>query len=96
MLNYYYFKVIISSPLCHTLALENLELDNAHSFLDIGSGCGLITIMASYLMDSSSISHGIDRHTEVVEFSLLNLENSLMHLKVSNFENIFSIQLTDK
>ena len=40
----------VSAPHMHATCLEALDLQPGHSFLDIGSGCGLVTAAAAFLV----------------------------------------------
>lgn len=45
----------VSAPHMHATCLEALDLQPGHSFLDIGSGCGLVTAAAAFLVCPSCI-----------------------------------------
>ena len=40
----------VSAPHMHVTCLEALDLQPGHAFLDIGSGCGLVTATAAFLV----------------------------------------------
>ena len=40
----------MSAPHMHATCLEHLKLRPGHHFLDIGSGCGIMTAAAAYLV----------------------------------------------
>ena len=40
----------VSAPHMHATCLEALDLQPGHAFLDIGSGCGLVTAAAAFLV----------------------------------------------
>ena len=42
----------VSAPHMHATCLEALDLQPGHSFLDIGSGCGLVTAAAAFLVST--------------------------------------------
>ena len=46
----------ISAPHIHATCLERLELEPGHHFLDVGSGCGLVTCLGAYIVGKSGIS----------------------------------------
>jgi protein-L-isoaspartate O-methyltransferase len=40
----------ISAPHMYAVCLENLDIQEGMSFLDVGSGCGHFTVIAGYLV----------------------------------------------
>ena len=56
----------VSAPHMHATCLEALDLQPGHSFLDIGSGCGLVTAAAAFLVRPSCIVRlgGMDAPTD--------------------------------
>ena len=47
-------------PSIHAYSLEALRLRPGNKFLDIGCGCGILSIMASSLVGTAGLVHGID------------------------------------
>ncbi|KAK9839878.1 hypothetical protein WJX81_008227 [Elliptochloris bilobata] len=50
----------VSAPHMHATCLEALDLQPGHAFLDIGSGCGLMTAAAAFLVGKAGRAVGID------------------------------------
>ncbi|CAL5223332.1 g5831 [Coccomyxa viridis] len=50
----------VSAPHMHATCLEELDLKPGHSFLDVGSGCGIIAACAAYLVGRTGSAVGID------------------------------------
>jgi len=63
----------ISAPHMYAMCLENLQIEEGNSFLDIGSGCGLLTMMGSFLVGKTGIAHGLEVRKDIIEFSLENI-----------------------
>jgi protein-L-isoaspartate O-methyltransferase len=40
---------VVSAPHMYGFALEHLKIEPGCSFLDVGSGCGLMTALVAYL-----------------------------------------------
>lgn len=61
--------------------MEALELKPGLSFLNLGSGTGYLTTLAGLIIGSGGISHGVEIHPGVVEYSTKKLsqfqENSV-------------------
>jgi protein-L-isoaspartate O-methyltransferase len=66
--------------------LEELELSNGLSFLNIGSGSGYLSCLAACLLGESGLSHGIDVSRDVVTHSENCCKQWFDHL-VSRREN---------
>eukprot|EP00667_Euglena_gracilis_P001151 EG_transcript_1150 len=62
----------VSAPNMYSFCLEQLRLGPGHRFLDIGSGCGLLTALAAQLVGRAGVAHGIDVRTEIVAFARRN------------------------
>ena len=52
--------VQLSSPAIDTLALSALNPEVGHSFLDVGSGSGYLTMLASHMVAYSGTAVGVD------------------------------------
>eukprot|EP00741_Cyanophora_paradoxa_P021954 tig00021432_g21191.t1 len=59
------FGVNVSAPHMHGQCLQSLELDPGMKFLDVGSGCGLLTAVAAHVCGHAL---GIDIRDDIVEF----------------------------
>ena len=57
-----------------------MELKNGLSFLNIGSGSGYLSCLASCLLGDSGLTHGIDVSPEVVKHSELCCEKWFAHI----------------
>lgn len=51
----------MSAPHMHVTCLEALDLQPGHSFLDIGSGCGLVTATAAFLARAQPLVQDLSR-----------------------------------
>lgn len=77
----------ISAPHMYALCLENLDIERGMSILDIGSGCGHFTALASYLTGSEGLVHGLDVRDDIIKFGENNIKKSLQDTSL-NFSNI--------
>lgn len=50
----------ISAPHMHATCLEALQLQPGHKFLDVGSGCGVLTACGAYLVGRGGMAVGFD------------------------------------
>ena len=64
-----YSYVHISAPHMYVTILNELELSQGLSFLNIGSGSGYLSCLAACLLGDSGLSHGIDVSRQVVVHS---------------------------
>ena len=60
----------LSAPHMYATVLEQLELSPGLSFLNIGSGSGYLSCLASCLLGENGLSHGIDVNNDVVNHSI--------------------------
>ena len=60
----------LSAPHMYATVLEQLELTPGLSFLNIGSGSGYLSCLASCLLGENGLSHGIDVNNDVVNHSI--------------------------
>lgn len=63
----------ISAPHIHATCLERLELEPGHHFLDVGSGCGLVTCLGAYIVGKSGISLGVEINDDAIAVARANL-----------------------
>lgn len=72
----------------YAVCLENLDLQNGMTFLDVGSGCGHFTAIGGYLVGKKGRSIGLDLRPDIIRFAQENIreftENSPIDL--SNVE----------
>lgn len=59
----------VSAPHMHATCLEALELAPGHKFLDVGSGCGVLTACGAFLVGKGGVANGIDIRPEAVRHS---------------------------
>ncbi|CAG7836346.1 unnamed protein product [Allacma fusca] len=64
----------MSAPCIYSEVLENLHLTPGLSFLNIGSGTGYLSTMAGLMLGRGGINHGIELHSDVVEYARFKLE----------------------
>ena len=55
--------VVSGHPQTEALALQALSPEEGHSFLDIGSGTGFVTLLAAHLVGSTGTSIGVEVQT---------------------------------
>ena len=55
----------------YVTVLENLDLKEGHSFLNIGSGTGYLSCLAACILGDNGLSHGIDCNADVVHHARL-------------------------
>lgn len=56
----------ISAPHMHATCLEALQLQPGHRFLDVGSGCGVLTACGAYLVGRQGMSVGFEVRRECI------------------------------
>ncbi len=64
-------QVHMSAPHMYCAILNALELKGGMSFLNIGSGSGYLSCLASCLLGENGVSHGVELNAELVENSRL-------------------------
>lgn len=57
--------------------MEGLELRPGLSFLNVGSGTGYLSTLVGLIIGSSGISHGVEVHPLVVEYSTKKMSQFL-------------------
>ena len=62
-------SIHISAPHMYVTVLEALDLQRGNSFLNVGSGSGYLSCLASYLLGGVGICHGIEISASAVEHS---------------------------
>ncbi|XP_050426287.1 uncharacterized protein LOC126836723 isoform X2 [Adelges cooleyi] len=64
----------VPSPFVHAFALEFLELEPGHAFLNVGSGVGCLNIMAGLLLGPYGVNHGVEISSYLVKYAYSKLE----------------------
>lgn len=62
-------SIHMSAPHMYATVLEALDLKFGQSFLNVGSGSGYLSCLASFIMSGSGLRHGIDISAEAVRHS---------------------------
>lgn len=62
-----------SAPHMYAMCLEELQLNEGDSFLDIGSGCGMLTLIGSLLVGSSGNALGLDIRQDIINLAEKNI-----------------------
>ena len=63
----------ISAPHIHATCLESLKFEEGQSFLDVGSGCGLVSCFGAYLVGKGGSVTGIEINQQALALSKENL-----------------------
>eukprot|EP01127_Copromyxa_protea_P019627 TRINITY_DN641_c0_g1_i3.p1 TRINITY_DN641_c0_g1~~TRINITY_DN641_c0_g1_i3.p1 ORF type:complete len:354 (+),score=35.29 TRINITY_DN641_c0_g1_i3:400-1461(+) len=82
----------------YAFTLEHLHIQPGCSFLDVGSGCGLMTALGAYLAGPNGTSHGIDIIPKAVTMSRNSVQNIIakgVRLGTVTFE-VRNVFLPDK
>jgi protein-L-isoaspartate O-methyltransferase len=69
-----YGNLHLSAPCIYTKVMESLQLDDGHSFLNIGSGTGYLSTMVGLIIGAKGINHGIELYNDTVEFAYERLK----------------------
>nr|CAB3264708.1 protein-L-isoaspartate O-methyltransferase domain-containing protein 1 [Phallusia mammillata] len=64
----------ISAPCIYSEVMGSLDLKPGLSFLNIGSGTGYFSTMAGLMLGENGINHGIELHSDVVEYAKVKVE----------------------
>lgn len=67
----------LSAPCIYSQVMESLELGDGMSFLNLGSGTGYLSTMAGLILGSKGINHGIEYHSDVIEYAQERLQTFL-------------------
>jgi len=86
-------KFTISAPEVYASALENLDIQEGNRFLDVGSGCGLLTCMAAYLAGPKGCAVGIDLTDEIVTLARSNVAKLQASSARSQDDNSFAARM---
>ena len=60
--------------------MDALDLQEGHSFLNIGSGTGYISSIAAYLTGPTAINHNIELHEDVCAHARKSIDSLNAHL----------------
>jgi len=85
--------VHLSAPSIYAAALEALDLRPGLSFLNIGSGAGYLSAIASQILGSEAIHHGVEHNAWLVEHARSRLAKvGCSHVEL-HAASVFSIDL---
>mmetsp|Transcript_724 Transcript_724/g.1056 ORF Transcript_724/g.1056 Transcript_724/m.1056 type:complete len:427 (+) Transcript_724:123-1403(+) len=62
-------KIHMSAPHMYHTVLDALDLQPGKSFLNVGSGSGYLSCLAAFLLGEGGVTHGIEVHESMVEYS---------------------------
>lgn len=79
-------QVHLSAPCIYANVLEALSFEDGHSFLNIGSGSGWLNTVAGFLIGSSGVNHGVEIHSNLVEYSKDKLKQVIRGPEVSVYD----------
>lgn len=58
------------APCVYTKVLENLELKENLSFLNIGSGTGYLSSMVGLILGANGVNHNIEIHKDLITYAM--------------------------
>ncbi|OCT76800.1 hypothetical protein XELAEV_18032003mg [Xenopus laevis] len=67
-------NIHLSAPCIYSEVMEALKLQPGLSFLNLGSGTGYLSTMVGLILGPFGINHGIELHSDVVEYAKEKLE----------------------
>ncbi|KAF0756699.1 protein-L-isoaspartate O-methyltransferase domain-containing protein 1-like, partial [Aphis craccivora] len=67
-------KIHLSAPSVYATALECLDLQKGHTFLNIGSGVGYLSTVAGLLLGVNGVNHGIEIHKSLIDIAYTKLD----------------------
>ncbi|KAM4623207.1 protein-L-isoaspartate O-methyltransferase domain-containing protein 2 isoform 1-T3 [Discoglossus pictus] len=68
-------NIHLSAPCIYSEVMEALELYPGLSFLNMGSGTGYLSTMVGLILGPFGINHGVEIHTDVIEFAKQKLDH---------------------
>uniref|UniRef100_UPI0035901F5A protein-L-isoaspartate O-methyltransferase domain-containing protein 1-like isoform X2 n=1 Tax=Myxine glutinosa TaxID=7769 RepID=UPI0035901F5A len=68
-------NIHLSAPCIYSEVMEALKLQPGLSFLNLGSGTGYLSTMVGLVLGPFGMNHGVELHTDVVEFAQQRLDN---------------------
>merc|ERR1711974_102352 len=63
-----------SAPHMYAMCLEALKIEEGHSFLDIGSGCGQLTLIGALLAGPTGCALGLDIRQDIIDLAVSNVK----------------------
>ncbi|XP_060080998.1 protein-L-isoaspartate O-methyltransferase domain-containing protein 1-like [Ylistrum balloti] len=75
----------LSAPCIYSEVMESLLLEPGKSFLNLGSGTGYLSTMVGLILGPYGINHGVEYHTDVIEYAQKRLEE--FKLKCKTFDD---------
>lgn len=77
-----------SAPHMFAMCLEALQIEEGDHFLDIGSGCGILTVLGGLLVGPNGVSLGLEIRQDIIELANKNLENWKEQNKEETIEHV--------
>uniref|UniRef100_A0A8C3B364 Protein-L-isoaspartate O-methyltransferase domain-containing protein 1 n=1 Tax=Cairina moschata TaxID=8855 RepID=A0A8C3B364_CAIMO len=81
-------NIHLSAPCIYSEVMEALKLQPGLSFLNLGSGTGYLSTMVGLILGPFGINHGIELHSDVVEYAKEKLESFIKYS--DSFDNVCS------
>ncbi|PKU36583.1 protein-l-isoaspartate o-methyltransferase domain-containing protein 1 [Limosa lapponica baueri] len=85
-------NIHLSAPCIYSEVMEALKLQPGLSFLNLGSGTGYLSTMVGLILGPFGINHGIELHSDVVEYAKEKLESFIKYS--DSFDKAVNSKLT--